>query len=103
MFGESIAGKMKEGAEHAIEGSGRLLVVGTSLATYSAWRLARKAQERGMPIGILNLGGVRGEDAFFQELPVAQRGEAGVRIVRIRGALFFLFGNVSRGTPLSSS
>jgi NAD-dependent SIR2 family protein deacetylase len=80
MFGESIAGKVKEGAEHAIEGSGRLLVLGTSLATYSAWRLARKAQERGMPIGILNLGGVRGEDAFFHELPMAQGGEAGVRI-----------------------
>lgn len=80
MFGENIARKVKERAENAIEGSGRLLVVGTSLATYSAWRLARKAQERGMPIGILNLGGVRGEDAFLQELPVAQSGEAGVRI-----------------------
>lgn len=80
MFGESIEGRVKEGAEHAIEGSGRLLVLGTSLATYSAWRLARKAQDRGMPIGILNLGGVRGEDAFFQELPVTQGGEAGVRI-----------------------
>ena len=80
MFGESIAERVKEAAEQAIDGSGRLLVLGTSLATYSAWRLARRAKERGMPIGILNLGGVRGEEAFFQNLPMGQRGEAGVRV-----------------------
>ena len=80
MFGESINNRVKEAAEHAIDGSGRLLVLGTSLATYSAWRLARRAKERGMPIGILNLGGVRGEDAFFHNLPIGQRGEAGVRV-----------------------
>lgn len=80
MFGESIAGRVKEAAEQAIDGSGRLLILGTSLATYSAWRLAKRANERGMPIGILNLGGVRGEDAFFQKLPIGQAGEAGVRV-----------------------
>lgn len=80
MFGESIASRVKEAAEEAIDGSGRLLVVGTSLATYSAFRLARRAKERGMPIGIVNLGGVRGEETFFQELPIGQQGEAGVRV-----------------------
>lgn len=80
MFGESIPSKVKEAAEQAIDSSGRLLVLGTSLATYSAWRLARRAKERGMPIGILNLGGVRGEDAFFEKLPMGHTGEAGLRI-----------------------
>jgi NAD-dependent deacetylase sirtuin 4 len=80
MFGESIPTRVKEAAEQAIDGSGRLLVLGTSLATYSAWRLAKRAKERGMPIGILNIGGVRGEEAFFQNLPVGQNGEAGVRV-----------------------
>ncbi|CZT52535.1 related to sirtuin type 4 [Rhynchosporium secalis] len=80
MFGESIASRVKEAAEQAIDGSGRLLVMGTSLATYSAWRLVKRANERGMPIGILNLGGVRGEDAFFQSLPMGQSGEYGARI-----------------------
>ncbi|RDL40624.1 uncharacterized protein BP5553_00603 [Venustampulla echinocandica] len=79
MFGESITNTVKEAAEQAIDGSGKLLVLGTSLATYSAWRLARRAKERGMPVGILNLGGVRGEEAFFQDLPMAQQGEAAVR------------------------
>jgi len=80
MFGESITDRVKQAAEQAIDGSGRLLVLGTSLATYSAWRLAKRAKERGMPIGILNLGGVRGEDAFFQNLPIGQAGESAVRI-----------------------
>lgn len=80
MFGESIPSKVKDAAEHAIDGSGRLLVLGTSLATYSAFRLAKRALERGMPVGILNLGGVRGEEIFFQNLPMGQTGEAGVRV-----------------------
>lgn len=79
MFGESIASRVKDAAEEAIDGSGRLLIIGTSLATYSAWRLAKRAQDRGMPIGILNLGGVRGEELFFKGLPIGQKGEAGVR------------------------
>jgi NAD-dependent SIR2 family protein deacetylase len=79
MFGESISNAVKTAAEEAIDGSGRLLVIGTSLATYSAWRLARRAKERGMPIGILNLGGVRGEELFFENLPPSQQGEFGVR------------------------
>jgi NAD-dependent deacetylase sirtuin 4 len=80
MFGESIAGRVKEAAEEAIDGSGRLLILGTSLATYSAWRLAKRAKERGMPIGILNLGGVRGEELFFKDLPMSHLGEAGFRV-----------------------
>ncbi len=80
MFGESIPSRVKEAAEEAIDSSGRLLVLGTSLATYSAWRLARRANDRGMPIAIVNLGGVRGEDAFFQNLPIGNSGEAGARV-----------------------
>jgi len=80
MFGESIAANVKEAAEQAIDNSGRLLVLGTSLATYSAWRLARRARERGMPIGIINLGGVRGEEQFFDHLSYTQGGKAGVRV-----------------------
>ncbi|KAE8451236.1 hypothetical protein EG329_004400 [Mollisiaceae sp. DMI_Dod_QoI] len=80
MFGESIPSKVKDAAEHAIDGSGRLLVLGTSLATYSAWRLAKRAIERGMPVGILNLGGVRGEEVFSRNMPIGHGGEAGVRV-----------------------
>ncbi|KAI9798063.1 MAG: hypothetical protein M1833_004960 [Piccolia ochrophora] len=80
MFGESIAADVKHAAEEAIDGAGRILVVGSSLATYSAWRLVRRARDRAMPIGVLNLGGVRGEEEFFKGLSVGQRGEEGVRV-----------------------
>lgn len=65
MFGESIPSEVKLAAEDAINQADRLLIVGTSLATYSAWRLAKQAYDRSMPIGVLNLGGVRKEETFF--------------------------------------
>ncbi|KAF4471662.1 sirtuin type 4 [Fusarium albosuccineum] len=80
MFGESIATSVKHAAEEAIDSAGKLLVVGTSLATYSAWRLAKRAQDRGMPIAIISMGGVRGEDKFFLDLDPNQQGEQGVRV-----------------------
>lgn len=80
MFGESIATHVKTAAEDAIDNSGRLLVLGTSLATYSAWRLAKRAKDRGMPIAIVNMGGVRGEDSFFADVDPQQRGEGAVRV-----------------------
>jgi NAD-dependent deacetylase sirtuin 4 len=80
MFGESIASPVKDAAERAIDSAGRLLVIGTSLATYSAWRLARRAKDQGMPIAIVNLGGVRGEELFFENLDASQRGELGARV-----------------------
>ncbi|KAJ2981327.1 hypothetical protein NQ176_g2094 [Zarea fungicola] len=79
MFGESIAASVKSAAEDAINSSGRLLVMGTSLATYSAWRLVRQAKMRGMPIAIINAGGVRGEEQIFTDLDPNQHGELAVR------------------------
>lgn len=80
MFGESIANQVKQGAEDAIDRAGRLLVLATSMATYSAWRLAKRAKDRGMPIAIVNIGGVRGEDLFFAGLDPGQTGGQGVRV-----------------------
>ena len=79
MFGESIAPVVKNDAETAINGAGKILVVGSSLATYSAWRLVKQAKERGMPIAVLNLGGVRGEETFFQDIASGSGGEMGFR------------------------
>ncbi|KAF1973023.1 DHS-like NAD/FAD-binding domain-containing protein [Bimuria novae-zelandiae CBS 107.79] len=69
MFGESIPAERKNAAEQAVNYASRVLVIGSSLATYSAWRLVKHAKELGMPIGILNIGGVRGEDTFFADVP----------------------------------
>ena len=79
MFGESIASDIKIAAEKAIDEAGRILVVGSSLATYSAWRLVKRAKERHVPIGILNIGGVRGEESFYTDLETSNEGELGIR------------------------
>lgn len=79
MFGESIPGKVKIAAEEAIDQASKILVIGSSLATYSAWRLVKRAKERGLPIGILNLGGVRGEENFFDGLRADNDGSLGFR------------------------
>ncbi|GAP89674.2 putative Sir2 family protein [Rosellinia necatrix] len=80
MFGESIRHSVKAAAEQMINDADRLLVLGTSLATYSAWRLAKQAKDQGKPIAIVNLGGVRGEDAFFGHLDPNHPGTRGARV-----------------------
>jgi NAD-dependent deacetylase sirtuin 4 len=80
MFGESIPAATKVAAEEAVDAAGRLLVIGSSLATYSAWRLVKRAKERQMPIGILNIGGARGEESFFSDVPQGNTGREAVRI-----------------------
>ncbi|KAI0453270.1 peptidase family C50-domain-containing protein [Xylaria acuta] len=80
MFGESIRHSVRATAEKMIDGADRLLVLGTSLATYSAWRLAKQAKDQKKPIAIVNIGGVRGEDVFFVDLDPNQSGYQGARV-----------------------
>lgn len=72
MFGESIPQATKTAAEELVDGAAKMLVVGSSLATYSAWRLAKRALDRNMPIAILNIGGVRKEEVFFEGVQRAE-------------------------------
>ena len=79
MFGESIPDAVKYAAEEAVNTASRILVIGSSLATYSAWRLVKQAFDRGMPIGILNMGGARKEEVFLSEHEHAVSGEVAFR------------------------
>ena len=79
MFGESIATEIKQAAEVYVDSAERLLVIGSSLATYSAWRLVKRAKDKAMPIAILNVGGVRGEDEFLKQIPLDSTGNVGFR------------------------
>ncbi|GAB7354365.1 hypothetical protein MBLNU459_g4871t2 [Dothideomycetes sp. NU459] len=83
MFGESIPGPVKTAAEQAIDEASRVLVLGSSLATYSAWRLIKRAKEASMPVAIVNLGGVRGEEQFFSDIPSPNMGREAVRCSHI--------------------
>ncbi|QIW97855.1 hypothetical protein AMS68_003373 [Peltaster fructicola] len=84
MFGESIPNSVKSATQAAIDEASRMLVLGSSLATYSAWRLVKRAQDESMPISIANLGGVRGEDQLFNE-------SSGVRISQSLSYYFHLW------------
>ena len=66
MFGESINDAVKQAAEEAVDEAGKLLVMGSTLATFSALRLVQRARRRGMSIGVLNVGGVRDEASLFE-------------------------------------
>ncbi len=61
-FGENVARPIVDRAFALLEASDALLVVGTSLTVFSGFRFVRRAAERAIPIGIINLGPCRGEE-----------------------------------------
>ena len=79
MFGESISSTVKTAVESAVDEASRMLILGSSLATYSAWRVVKRAKEQGMPIAAVNMGGVRSEEHFFADVPLDGEGREGVR------------------------
>ncbi|GIZ39553.1 hypothetical protein CKM354_000293300 [Cercospora kikuchii] len=79
MFGESIPSPSKLAVEAAVDGADSMLILGSSLATYSAWRLVKRAREQGKRIAAINMGGIRGEEAFFRHLTSDGDGREGVR------------------------
>ncbi|KAF7770428.1 hypothetical protein Agabi119p4_6402 [Agaricus bisporus var. burnettii] len=60
-FGETIPLSIKEASYNAIDSSDRLLIVGTTLATYSAFRLLKRALETHKDVTVLNLGPTRAD------------------------------------------
>jgi NAD-dependent SIR2 family protein deacetylase len=62
LFGENVPRTIVDEAFALIDAADALLVAGTSLAVFSGYRFLRRAVERGMPIGIVNIGPVRGQE-----------------------------------------
>lgn len=60
-FGESIRQGVKDSSYRIIEDADRLFVVGTTLATYSAFRLLKHALELRKPVLHLNVGPTRAD------------------------------------------
>ncbi len=58
-FGESVPPQRVAASFAAVERADALLVAGTSLTVYSGLRFVRAAAERGLPVGLVNLGPVR--------------------------------------------
>jgi NAD-dependent deacetylase sirtuin 4 len=60
-FGENVPRQRVDDAFELMNESNALLVVGSSLVVFSGFRFVRHAAERGIPIGIVNLGSTRGD------------------------------------------
>ena len=61
MFGEGVPNARVKRVLSAIDRATALLVVGTSLMVFSGFRFARRANERRMPIAIVNQGRTRAD------------------------------------------
>ncbi|KAJ1025723.1 hypothetical protein NDA18_004060 [Ustilago nuda] len=60
-FGESVPDKLRDHSYELIDNANAVLLVGTSLATYSAFRLAKQAVDQKKPVLILNRGPTRAD------------------------------------------
>lgn len=60
-FGDNVPIHRVARCQAAVDAADGILVVGTSLAVYSAFRYIRSAQKSGTPIAILNVGETRAE------------------------------------------
>lgn len=60
-FGESVPDADRARARDLLKSSDQLLVIGTSLSTFSAFDLVRQFYRQGKKVAVLNKGGVRGE------------------------------------------
>lgn len=74
-FGEAIPPARTRRAEAAVAAADALLVVGTSLMAFSAFRLVRLAARRKIPVLALNIGRTRADELFDFKL-VARAGDA---------------------------
>jgi NAD-dependent SIR2 family protein deacetylase len=94
-FGDNVAKPVVDAAFALLGEADVLLVAGTSLAVWSGYRFVRRAEERGMPIALVNLGESRGtshatvivEARVTEVLPVVARA----------------LGRASRGAELSTN
>lgn len=60
-FGDNVPADVIGAAWALFEEAEVLLVAGSSLAVFSGYRFVRRAAERGVPVGIVNLGATRGD------------------------------------------
>ena len=61
-FGEIVPQQRKIAISELLAGSGALIVVGSSLAVMSGYRILLEADRARKPVGIINLGPTRGEE-----------------------------------------
>lgn len=55
-FGEHVPAPVFQHAERIVQGASALVIAGSSLAVNTGLRLVHRAEQRGMPIGVINRG-----------------------------------------------
>ncbi|KAJ2496659.1 hypothetical protein GGH96_005669 [Coemansia sp. RSA 1972] len=60
-FGGSVPDQVREQSYRMVDDASALLVCGTSLSTFSAYRLVKRAREQGKEVAIVNFGQTRGD------------------------------------------
>jgi NAD-dependent deacetylase sirtuin 4 len=60
-FGESVPDKLRDHSHQLVDDCESMVLIGTSLATYSAYRLVKSAHEQGKRTMIINLGPTRAD------------------------------------------
>ncbi|KAK9478104.1 DHS-like NAD/FAD-binding domain-containing protein [Lipomyces japonicus] len=66
-FGESVNEDVKNNAERKLRQADKVLIMGSSIATYSAFRLIKESKAAGKRIGVINVGPIRGEHELLTQ------------------------------------
>ncbi|XP_017891124.1 NAD-dependent protein deacylase Sirt4 isoform X3 [Ceratina calcarata] len=61
-FGDNVPRQTVETVKYNVDRSDSLLIIGSTLTTYSGYRIALQANSAGKPIGIINIGKTRADD-----------------------------------------
>lgn len=83
-FGENVPKPVVTDAWRLVDEADALLVVGSSLTVYSAFRFVRGAAKKRLPVGIVNLGETRGDEHAWVRVP-ARAGLVMPRLVEALG------------------
>lgn len=70
-FGENMSENTREESRSLVEQCSSLLVVGSSLKVFSAFRLVQNAVSQGKPVLVLSLGETRADSLPIQKLDCA--------------------------------
>ena len=82
-YGDSVPKARVQNAYAWVDEADALLIVGTSLMVFSAFRFVRRAHERGIPIVLLNDGHTRADELVTVKVP----GDCGVSMTALAAAL----------------
>lgn len=82
-FGESVPRDLVDQAWALFGSADLLLVIGSSLAVFSGYRFVLRAEKKGLPVAILNLGPTRGDDRATLKI----EGRTGELLPRLAEAL----------------